>query len=216
MAVYDLASCHINERVTRIDGFSAVVLALRTDCCRVAGGPSTYGELIHSLQGFVPFSICFAFLIEIWYYYYHFFRRYGLEDVRIVMLNSSLLFVVLLFVYHLKSIHPRFRTREFRIAYCSSGTDVAHHLWHWSHGGLAHLRTDVSRRVCSNHPGGWRFCRSTVSWEVIGWHEKRKISFQNQDEVSAVIASHAPRDGSYIRPGQPPDEGRTVEQKKVL
>ena len=58
------------------------------------------------------------------------------------------------------------------------------------------------------------FAWSTVSWEVIGWHEKTMVSFQNEDEVSAVIASHAPRDGTYILPGGPSTEGMTSEQKK--
>jgi hypothetical protein len=58
------------------------------------------------------------------------------------------------------------------------------------------------------------FAWSTVSWEVVGWHEKTMVSFQNEDEVSAVIASHAARDGTYILPGGPPTEDMTSEQKK--
>ena len=33
------------------------------------------------------------------------------------------------------------------------------------------------------------FAWSTISWEVLGWHEKGMINFQNEDEVSAIIAS---------------------------
>ena len=40
------------------------------------------------------------------------------------------------------------------------------------------------------------------------------LSFQNEDEVSAVIASHASKDGTYILPGGPSTEGMTSEQKK--
>jgi hypothetical protein len=40
------------------------------------------------------------------------------------------------------------------------------------------------------------------------------LNFQNDDEVSAVIASHAPKDGTYILPGTPPMDGMTKEQKK--
>ncbi|HVO80459.1 MAG TPA: hypothetical protein VMT28_07000 [Terriglobales bacterium] len=58
------------------------------------------------------------------------------------------------------------------------------------------------------------FAWSMVSWEVLGWHEKTMLSFQNDDEVSSVIASHAPKDGTYLMPGMPPTQGMTAEQKK--
>jgi lipoprotein signal peptidase len=57
------------------------------------------------------------------------------------------------------------------------------------------------------------FVWSSVSWEIIGWHEKSMLTFQNDDEVSAVISSHAPQDGVYILPGMS-TEGMAAEQKK--
>jgi hypothetical protein len=59
------------------------------------------------------------------------------------------------------------------------------------------------------------FVWSSVSWELLGWHEKTLVSFQNDQEVSSVIASHAPKDGTYILPGTPPTEGMTAEQQKA-
>jgi hypothetical protein len=58
------------------------------------------------------------------------------------------------------------------------------------------------------------FVWSSVSWEVLGWHEKTLVKFQNDDEVSSVIASHSTQDGTYILPGMPSTEGMTPEQKK--
>ena len=58
------------------------------------------------------------------------------------------------------------------------------------------------------------FLWSSVSWEVLGWHEKTMLNFQNDDEVSAVIASHAAKDGTYLLPGAPSRAGMTEEQKK--
>ena len=58
------------------------------------------------------------------------------------------------------------------------------------------------------------FVWSSVSWEILGWHEKTMVTFQNEDDVSAVIASHATKDGTYILPVGPPTEGMTSEQKK--
>jgi hypothetical protein len=58
------------------------------------------------------------------------------------------------------------------------------------------------------------FLWSSISWELLGWHEKTMVGFQNEDEVSAVIASHATQDGTYLLPNMPPTAGMTPEQKK--
>ena len=56
------------------------------------------------------------------------------------------------------------------------------------------------------------FVWSNVSWQVLGWHEKTMETFQNDDEVSAVIASHATNSGVYILPGSS-TKGMSAEQK---
>jgi len=43
---------------------------------------------------------------------------------------------------------------------------------------------------------------------------KTMLGFQNDSEVSAVIASHAPQDGTYLLPYMPSTQGMTPEQKK--
>jgi len=40
-------------------------------------------------------------------------------------------------------------------------------------------------------------------------------SFQNEDEVSAIIVSHAPQSGNYILPTGPSQEGLSGDQKKA-
>jgi hypothetical protein len=59
------------------------------------------------------------------------------------------------------------------------------------------------------------FVWSSISWELIGWHEKTMVAFHNEDEVSAVIASHAGQDGTFILPSMPSTAGMTPEQKKT-
>jgi hypothetical protein len=59
------------------------------------------------------------------------------------------------------------------------------------------------------------FLWSTVSWELLGWHEKGVHSFQNEDEVSAVISSHAIHSGVYLLPHGPSQKGMTAEQTKA-
>lgn len=58
------------------------------------------------------------------------------------------------------------------------------------------------------------FLWSSISWELIGWHEKTMVAFHNEEEVSAAIAAHAGEDGTYILPSMPPTGGMTPEQKK--
>jgi hypothetical protein len=53
------------------------------------------------------------------------------------------------------------------------------------------------------------FLWSTVSWEVVGWHEKTMVNFRNEDDVAAVIFSHAPKDGTYLLPGRQSTEAAT-------
>jgi len=59
------------------------------------------------------------------------------------------------------------------------------------------------------------FLWSFISWDLLPWHEKQLRSFQNEDEVSAVIASHALQSGNYLLPTGPPEEGLNSDQKKA-
>ena len=59
------------------------------------------------------------------------------------------------------------------------------------------------------------FVWSFISWGLLPWHEKQLHSFQNEDEVSAVIASHAPESGNYLLPTGPSQEGLSADQKKA-
>jgi uncharacterized membrane protein len=89
--------------VTRIEGFSDAVFAFALTLLVVSlEVPRTFPELVHTVRGFVPFAICFALLLQIWFKHYGFFRRYGLQDVPTRLLNSVLLFIVLFYVYPLK------------------------------------------------------------------------------------------------------------------
>ena len=59
------------------------------------------------------------------------------------------------------------------------------------------------------------FLWSSISWEVIGWHEKTLLTFQNDEGVAAVLLSHTTQSGTYLLPGGPQQEGMTAEQKKA-
>jgi uncharacterized membrane protein len=89
--------------MSRIDGFSDVVFGFALTLIVVSlEVPRTYAELHELLLGFLPFLICFVFLIMVWWAHYRYFRRFHLHDTATILLNSALLFTVLFYVYPLK------------------------------------------------------------------------------------------------------------------
>jgi uncharacterized membrane protein len=64
--------------------------------------PKSFNELISTMKNFPAFGITLIAIIAIWYAHYLFFRRYGIKDRYIIILNSILLFVVLFYIYPLK------------------------------------------------------------------------------------------------------------------
>jgi uncharacterized membrane protein len=91
------------EDVSRIEGFSDAVFAFAVTLLVVSlEVPKTFDELLATMRGFFAFAICFALLLTVWYDHYKFFRRFGLSDTPTRWLNSTLLFLMLLYVYPLK------------------------------------------------------------------------------------------------------------------
>jgi len=89
--------------ISRIEGFSDAVFAFAVTLLVVSlEVPTSFDELLNTIRGFIAFAICFTMLILIWYEHYVFFRRYGLQDNYILVLNAALLFVALFYVYPLK------------------------------------------------------------------------------------------------------------------
>jgi uncharacterized membrane protein len=115
--------------ISRLEGFSDAVFAFAVTLLVVSlEVPKSFTELIGVMKGFVAFGICFAMLVLVWKEHTVFFRRYGLQSPLIVVLNSALLFLVLLYVYPLKFLFG------FIVAEFSHGA-----LSTMSHGGEAPL-----------------------------------------------------------------------------
>ncbi|MEM1054359.1 MAG: TMEM175 family protein [Bacteroidota bacterium] len=91
------------EGVSRLENLSDIVFAFAVSFL-VAGSapPRTFNELAEVMVDFVAVGFCFALLLFVWYIHYLFFRRYGLEDGRTIVLNGVLLFLILLYVYPLR------------------------------------------------------------------------------------------------------------------
>ena len=88
-------------------GFALTLLVITADV------PRSYDQLIKLVQGIPAFACCFALLVWIWHEHDSFFERYPLQDGVTVVLNSALLFVVLLYIYPLKFMFDSFMHQVF-------------------------------------------------------------------------------------------------------
>ena len=97
---------------SRLHGFSDAVFALSATLLVVTlEVPRNYQELLDAVSGFPAFAIGFGMLVMVWYQHRRFFHLYPLADVWTVVINSVLLFVVLLYVYPLKLLTEVFAER---------------------------------------------------------------------------------------------------------
>ena len=100
--------------ISRLEAFSDAVFAFALTLLVVSlQVPKSYDELMNLMSGFPAFACCFAVLVGIWYEHNLFFRRYGLQDGYMVLLNSILLFVVMFYVYPLKFMFDSFFAQFF-------------------------------------------------------------------------------------------------------
>jgi uncharacterized membrane protein len=91
------------QDTSRLQGFSDAVFALSATLLVVTlEVPNSYDALLESVAGFPAFALAFAAIISLWYEHRRFFSEYPLMDDWALVLNSLLLFVVLLYVYPLK------------------------------------------------------------------------------------------------------------------
>ena len=149
--------------MSRIDAFSDVVFGFALTLIVVSlQVPRTFQEMLNSVRGFVPFSICFLFLILLWHEHYRFFRRYGLQDALTVAINALLLFTLLFYLYPLKflftmlaaevfnlpGLYPGIQSitelRQLMALYGAGFSDCAVH----HRPGPLRSREAVGRRVC--------------------------------------------------------------------
>ena len=92
-----------SREVSRIEGLSDAVFGFAVTLLVVSlEVPRTFDDLVRMMAGFPAFAVSFGLLVVIWHAQYKFFRRYGLEDTRTLVLNVALLFVVLFYIYPLK------------------------------------------------------------------------------------------------------------------
>ena len=162
--------------MSRIDGFSDVVFGFALTLLVVSlEVPRTYDQFHAALLGFVPFAICFFFLILVWMSHFRFFRRYGLHDIGTLWINSALLFSVLFYVYPVKFM--------FAVA---SGVNVNPNIF-----------SDPSqpREMMEVYSLGFAaiyFCLTALYWNA--WRQRRQLKL-NPLEVTITLADFSEKLG---------------------
>jgi uncharacterized membrane protein len=95
----------------RLENFSDAIFALAITLLLIStSAPVNFTQIKRFAWEIIPFSLSIAFLKLIWTEHFTFFFRYGLRNVRVVMLNTAFLIIILFYVYPLK-----FLTRLFLV-----------------------------------------------------------------------------------------------------
>ena len=88
---------------TRIEAFTDAAFAFAVTLLMIGGGhvPTNVDQLVAALGNVPGYAASFALLCLFWYAHYKWYRRYGIEDGRSILLSLLLVFLVLIYVYPL-------------------------------------------------------------------------------------------------------------------
>ena len=102
------------HRISRLEEFSDAVFGFAlTLLVLSATVPRNYDQLMGLMRGLPAFACCFALLVWIWHEHQTFFENYPVADGLTILLNSVLLFVVLIYIYPLKFMFDSFMSQVF-------------------------------------------------------------------------------------------------------
>jgi uncharacterized membrane protein len=105
------------HKISRLEEFSDAVFGFALTLLALSSGvPDSYEELITLLYGVPAFACAFALMVWIWHEHDTFFERYALTDGTTTVINSVLLFVVLVYVYPLKFMFEAFIDQVFGLS----------------------------------------------------------------------------------------------------
>jgi uncharacterized membrane protein len=91
------------KEIFRIEALSDAVFAFSISLLVASlEVPQTFEELKSIARGAIPYFATVALLFLFWYRQYIFFRRYGLNDFRIILLNLGYLALIIFYIYPLK------------------------------------------------------------------------------------------------------------------
>ncbi len=94
---------HRGDEIVRIEALSDAVFAFSVSLLVASlEVPQTFDELSVIINGALPFFATVAILFLLWYQQYVFFRHYGINDFKNIVLNLIYLAVILFYLYPLK------------------------------------------------------------------------------------------------------------------
>jgi len=88
---------------TRIEAFTDAAFAFAVTLLMIGGGhvPTNADQLLGALNNVPGYAASFALLCLFWFAHYKWYRRYGIEVNRSILLSLLLVFLVLIYVYPL-------------------------------------------------------------------------------------------------------------------
>ena len=105
------------HKISRLEEFSDAVFGFALTLLALSSGvPAKYDDLMDLLKGVPAFACAFALMVWIWHEHDTFFERYPLTDGPTTVINSLLLFVVLVYVYPLKFMFEAFMDQVFGLS----------------------------------------------------------------------------------------------------
>ncbi|XVJ66137.1 MAG: DUF1211 domain-containing protein [Lacibacter sp.] len=91
------------NEIYRVEALSDAVFAFTVSLLIMSlEVPKTFEELQHIMLQFFPFLATVSLVFFFWYLQNHYFRSYGLNDTKVILLNLCLLVLLLFYVYPLK------------------------------------------------------------------------------------------------------------------
>lgn len=91
------------NEIYRVEALSDAVFAFSVSLLIMSlEVPKTFSELKHIMLQFFPFLATVSLVFFFWYLQNNYFRSYGLNDTKVILLNLCLLVLLLFYVYPLK------------------------------------------------------------------------------------------------------------------
>lgn len=94
------------RHTTRLEAFTDAAFAFSLTLLVIAGDnvPASYADFLQALKAIPAFVASAALLLMFWYCHMRWSQRYGLTDVKAVIVTSALVCTVLVFVYPLRIV----------------------------------------------------------------------------------------------------------------